>query len=157
MPGPGTSFLGPVLTGTVPYPGYVAGQLADMGLTTLTQQIALTQNGTAVVSGTIAVPQSSQIIDIIVDTTTAWNSGSADVLSVGTAAAGTTYASGVSVASAARVRPTFTSAQLAALLNTGTVASVVASVTPTGTAATTGATTVTLIYAQTVQSTLGIG
>ena len=159
MPGPGTSFIGgPVLTGTVPNPGYVSGQLADMGLCILTQSVALTQNGATAVTAEIATPPDSQIIDIIVDTTTAWNSGTSDTLSVGTAAAGPQYASGVTgITSTGRIRPTFTATQLTNMLNILANVNVFVTVTPVGTAATAGATTVTFVYAQTVQTLLGTG
>lgn len=150
MPGPGTSFLGgPVLTGTLP-------SQADFGVAQLMQRGTLTQNGTAAVSSTFLLPVGSVILDIVVDNNTVWNSGSADVLSVGTAAAGTTYASGVDVkTSAIRIRPTFSAAQMLALGNVQNNGTVVATITPTGTAATTGLTILTLEYAQTVQSTTG--
>jgi len=56
---------------------------------------------------------------------------------------------------AARVRPTFTAAQLLAMGNVQNGGTVVATITPTGTAATTGLTIVTLEYAQTVQLNTG--
>lgn len=151
MPGPGTYFLGgPVLSGTTQ-------NQTDAGAAVLAQKTSITQNGTATVSGaTITIPQSSQIIDILVDTTTAWNSGTSDTLSVGITAGGTQYASGVTgITSAGRIRPTFTGTQLTNMLNVGTSTAVVATVTPSGTAATTGASTVTIVYQQTVQTTLG--
>lgn len=152
MPGPGTSVVGgPFRSGSVPFtlPGYVQ----DMGVAQLMQQGTITQAGTATVSITLAVPQNSQIIDILADTTVVWNSGTSDTLSVGTAAAGTQYASGVDTkTSTGRVRPTFTAAQLTSMSNVGTVTSVVATVTPVGTVATTGTTILTLLYAQNVDS-----
>jgi len=152
MPGPGTSLVGgPLMTGTVinTVPGYPS----DMGVAQLMQMGTITQSGTATVSLTLAVPQNSQIIDILADTTTVWNSGTSDTLSVGTAASGTQYASGVDTKSATgRTRPTFTATQLTNMSNVGTNTAVVATVTPVGTAATTGTTIVTLLYAQNVDS-----
>jgi len=150
MPGPGTAFLGgPVLTGTRP-------DQSDFGTAQLMQRGTLSQNGTAAVSSTFLLPPASVITDITVDTNTVWNSGSTAVLSVGTAAAGTTYASGVDVkGAAARVRPTFTAAQLLALGNVVNNGTVVATITPTGSAATTGLVILTLDYSQTVQLSTG--
>lgn len=148
MPGPGTAFLGgPVLTGT-------RADQSDFGVAVLTQRGTLTHNGTTVVSSTFLLPLGSVLVDVLADTTTAWNSGTTDVLSVGTAAAGTQYASGIDVTSAARVRPTFTGAQLLAMQNVVNGGTVVATVTPTGTASA-GITVVTLEYAQTVQLNVG--
>lgn len=146
----GTSFDGPLISGEQRYTDN-SGNAPDTGVAVLTQYLTLTQSGTAVVSGTFRIPQNSQIIDILADTTVAWNSGTSDTLSVGTAAAGTQYASGVSTASTGRVRPTFTATQLGNMNNVTTNQSVVATVTPVGTAATTGTTIITLIYAQTTR------
>lgn len=152
MPGPGTTFIGgPLMTGTTP----VGADPSDIGLCTLMQQGTITNAGTATVSMTLTVPSSSQIIDILVDTTTAWNSATSDTLSVGLTAGGTEYASGVNVkAAASRIRPTFTGTQLTNMSNTGTNTAVIATVTPVGTASA-GNTIVTLLYAQTVQPTSG--
>ena len=150
MPGPGTAFLGgPVLTGTRP-------DQSDFGVAQLMQRGTLAQNGTTAVSATFLLPAGAVITDIVADVNTVWNSGTAAVLSVGTAAAGTTYASGVDVKAAAiRIRPTFTAAQLLALGNVVNNGTVVATITPTGTASTTGLVILTLDYAQTVQLNVG--
>lgn len=149
--GPGTVFSGPVLSGTKK-DADAAGP-ANLGPALLSQSVTLTQNGTNNVSGTVVLPKGSQIVDILADTTTAWNSGTSDTLSVGVAAGGIDYASAVSTAAAGRVRPTFTSAQLTAMLDIGSNVDVVATVTPSGTAATAGSTTVTVLYVQKVVTT----
>lgn len=153
MAGPGTTFTGPVISGDKKYAD--GNGPANVGLCVLSQVATLTQNGTTAVSHQFVLPYGAQIVDILADTTTAWNSGTSDTLSVGTAAAGTQYASGVSTATTGRVRPTFTAAQLSAMSNIGANTSVYATVTPVGTAATTGSTTVTILYVQTVQLTNG--
>jgi hypothetical protein len=125
-----------------------------MGNALLVQNGVLVHNTTNAVSFQFNVPQNSQIVDILVDTTTAWNSATSDTLSVGIAAAGTDYASGVDVKTAAgRIRPTFTAAQLLAMSNVTTSTTVFATVTPVG-SATAGNTIVTLIYQQ-VEDLLG--
>lgn len=148
--GPGTTWAGPLISGTKKDAD--AAGAANTGLALLRQQVTLTQNGTSAVSGEVVLPKGSQIVDILADTTTAWNSGTSDTLSVGATAGGTDYASGVSTATAERVRPTFTAAQLSAMLDIGSSTSVYATVTPSGTAATAGSTTVTILYVQTVQA-----
>lgn len=141
MPGPGSTFLGgPVMSGT--------RANVDVGTAVLTQQATLVQNSTAAVSATINVPTASQIIDILVDTTVAWNSATSATLSVGAVAGGTTYASGIDVKTAAvRIRPTFTAAQLAAMQNllTSPTTPIVVTVTPVG-ATSAGTTIVTFVY-----------
>ena len=146
-----TTFSGPVRSGTLKT-GETNGP--NLGFAVLEQETSITQNSTTAVSSTLYVPVGAKLIDIIVDTLTAFNSASSAVLSVGTAAAGTQYASGVDVTTAGRVRPTFTAAQLAAMSNVSvlgvaapTPAPVVVTVTPTG-ATSAGYVRVTLVYAQ---------
>lgn len=153
MAGPGTHFTGPVLSGPYLYPS--GSTPADVGLAVLSQNGTITEQGTKTVSFQFALPYGSQIVDIIVDTTTAWNSGTSDTLTVGKTAGGSDYASSVSVATAGRVRPTFTATQLSNMLDIAGNTAVYATVTPSGTAATAGSTTVTLVYVQTVQLTAG--
>lgn len=78
------------------------------------------------------LPVNAQIVDIIVDVLTAYNSATSATLTVGTASAGTQYASGVDAKTEGRVRPTFTKAQLAAMDDIGTTTSVYATVTSVG-------------------------
>lgn len=146
---PGTAFKGPIINGNQAAPN-ISGNGPNQGLSTSMQEVTLNANGTNVVSATIFVPKHSVLMDIIVDTLTPWNSATSDTLSVGTAAGGTQYASGIDVkAGAARIRPTFTAAQLSAMQDTGSNEAVVFSVTPVGTAAA-GQTVVTLCYVQTI-------
>lgn len=151
MPGPGTTFLGgPVMTGTK------AG--VDVGTCVLTQQVTLNQNSTTAVSATVNLPGGSQLIDILVDPLTAWNSVTSASLTIGSAAAGTQFSAGIDVkAATARTRPTFTPTQLALMNNIGTTSQsmpVVATVTVVG-ATSAGQTLVTYIYTQDVQVNLG--
>lgn len=145
----GTSFAGPVISGGRTAQN-ASGVPADQGLCLLMQEVLLVHNGTNVVNATFSLPKHSVIVDIISDTTTAWSSATSDTLSVGVSTGDTTYASGVDVkAGAARIRPTFTAAQLLAMQDTGTNQTFVASVTPVGTAAA-GQTVVTILYVQTI-------
>ena len=147
-----TTFSGPVRAGTKKQ-GETNGP--NLGVVTLMQETAITQNGTNAVSSTLYIPAGSKIVDIIVDVLTAFDSATSAVLSVGTAAAGTQYAGSVDVKTATgRIIPTFTAAQLAAMSNVSvlgvadpTPAPVVVTVTPTG-ATTAGYVRVTVIYAQ---------
>lgn len=146
-----TTFSGPLRAGD-----RTAGETngPNIGFAVLQQETALTQNGTNAVSATLFVPVGAKIVDIIVDTLTPFNSATSAILSVGTAAAGTQYASGVDVRTAGRVRPTFTAAQLAAMDNVSVlgvpapkVSPVVITITPTG-ATSAGYVGVTLVYSQ---------
>jgi len=145
----GSAFVGPVVSGNHMGPN-VSGVGPNLGLSVCMQEIVLNSNGTNAVSGTVYLPKHSVIIDIIADTLTAWNSATSDTLSVGTAAAGTQYASGVDTKTAAgRTRPTFTATQLSNMQDTGSNEAVVATITPVGSASA-GQTVVTIVYVQTV-------
>ncbi|HWG71252.1 MAG TPA: hypothetical protein VN692_17680 [Steroidobacteraceae bacterium] len=152
MAGPGSTFTGPLISGPKFYAD--ANGAANTGLCQLAQVgSAITQAGTAVVSTSFVLPPNSVIHDVIVDTTVAWNAGTSATFSLGATAGGTDYASGVDVKTAAgRARPTFTAAQLTAMLNIGNTTTVFATVTPAGTAPSAGSTTVTLEYIQTVEN-----
>ncbi len=146
-----TTFSGPVRAGTLKS-GETNGP--NLGVVTLMQETSITQNSTTAVSSTLYIPAGSKITDIIVDVLTAYNSATSAVLSVGTSAGGTQYASGVDAKTAGRVRPTFTAAQLAAMSNVTvlgvaapTTAPVVVTVTPTG-ATSAGYVRVTILYSQ---------
>lgn len=117
----------------------------SVGNTVLSQTVLIGQNSTNAVSATIKVPAGAQIITILADVLTAFNSATSAVLSVGTAAAGTQYAGSVDAKTAGRATPTFTAAQLAAMDDVGTNTSVVATVTPTG-ATSAGQVRVTITY-----------
>lgn len=146
-----TTFSGPVRSGTLKT-GETNGP--NLGFAVLEQETSITQDSTTAVSSTLYIPVGAKLIDILVDTLTAFNSATTAVLSVGITAGGTEYASGVDVKTAGRVRPTFTAAQLAAMSNVTvlgvaapTPAPVVVTVTPTG-ATSAGYVRVTLVYAQ---------
>lgn len=142
MTAPGTTFAGPVISGPNSTPEM-------QGLCVLTKSVTLTHNGTNAVSGTMQVPNHSKILDFLIDNTTAWNSATSDVLSIGIAAAGTEYVDSVDTKTAGgRLAPTYSAAQLTAMLDVGTNTNVVATVTPTGSASA-GSTTVTMRYVQT--------
>jgi hypothetical protein len=157
MPGPGTNFEAPLLVGTRPQSSPTTPQINDYGSAVLEQDVTLAVgSGTVAVSGTVYIPIGSKLLDILVDTGTVWNSATSDTLSVGTAAADTTYASGVDVkTSSGRVRPTFTAAQLIAMGNVVAPAELVATITQVGAAATTGLTVARFLYAPTVQTGVG--
>ena len=104
--------LGPWLLGTVKEnAGVNTGGTVSLQYNTLTAP-ALTVNG-------LTLPAGAVIEDIVVDVTTLFD-GTTPTLSVGTVATPTLYASGVALTAAARLRPTFTAAQLAAMRNIGT-------------------------------------
>jgi len=91
------------------------------------------------------LPKAGQMVDIVVDVLTAFNSLTSATLTVGSASAGTQYAGAVDAKTAGRVRPTFTAAQLAAMDDIGNNTSVYATITSDG-QPTAGSARVTLLY-----------
>lgn len=146
-----THFSGPVVAGTK-QTGDSPG--SNQGYAVLEQSVSITQNSTNAVSATFYVPSGCRIIDFLVDVLTAFDSATSATLSIGTAAAGTQYASGVNAKTAGRTRPTFTAAQLAKMAGVSIVGvadavgeTVVVTVTPVGATAA-GYLQVTCQYAQ---------
>jgi hypothetical protein len=123
-------------------------QGANVGLAVLSQTMLINFNATLAQSGTINLPVNSQIVTILCDVLTAYNSATSATLTVGTAAAGTQYASGVNAKTAGRTIPTFSAAQLAAMDDIGSTTPVVATVTSVG-QPTAGQVRVTVNYVQT--------
>ena len=140
-----TTFSGPLASGDI-NAGKTGGP--NIGLAVLSQTVLIDFDATLVQNGTVYLPYDSQIVDIVVDVLTAYNSATTATLTVGTASAGTTYASGVNAKTAGRVRPTFTAAQLAAMDDIDTNGTVVATVTSVG-QPTAGQVRVTYLYVQT--------
>jgi hypothetical protein len=120
----------------------------NIGLAVLSQTVLIDFDATLVQNGTVYLPFDSQIVDIIVDVLTQYNSATSATVSVGTASGGTQYASGVNAKTGIRVLPTFTAAQLAAMDDIGTNGTVVATVTSVG-QPTAGQVRVTYCYVQT--------
>lgn len=149
MAAPGTSFAGPLISGPRQFPDNSGP--ANAGIAILTQTAVLTQNGANNVSATFTLPPNSQILDFLVDTTTAWNSATSAGLTIGTAALGTQYVSSIDVKANASPRAALapTTAQLAAMADINTNTSVVATVAVVG-ATSAGTTRVTIRYVQTV-------
>ena len=140
-----TTWSGPLASGDI-NAGKAGGP--NIGLALLSQTVLIDVGATLVQNGTVYLPYKSQIVDILVDVLTQYDSATSATLSVGTSSAATTYASGVNVKTGIRVLPTFTAAQLAAMDDIGTNGTVVATVTSVG-QPTVGQVRVTYRYVQT--------
>lgn len=131
-----TSFSGPVRSGTVRY-----GSGENCGVMVLVQSAALPATAGAT---TVAVlPAGSQILDIIVDTTTVFNS--ATTLTIGDGTTANKYVTSTTITTAGRndLSSTYQPLQF---INIGT--SDVSIVATTAGSAATGAARVTILYAQ---------
>lgn len=123
-----STWSGPVRAGTIKEN---AG--ANLGNVVLSQTGTYTQNSTTAVNVTFYLPPNSQILTFLIDSLVAYNSAVSATLTAGTAAAGTTYVSGVDMkASAGRLAPTYTAAQLTAMANITTNTTVVVTITVSG-------------------------
>tara|TARA_R110000868_G_scaffold2970_3_gene20098 strand:+ start:53 stop:496 length:444 start_codon:yes stop_codon:yes gene_type:complete len=140
-----TTWTGPLASGDK-NAGVTGGP--NIGLAVLSQTVLIDFDATLVQNGTVYLPYDSQIVDIIVDVLTQYDSATSATVSVGTASGGTQYASGVNAKTGIRVLPTFTAAQLAAMDDIGTNGTVVATVTSVG-QPTAGQVRVTYRYVQT--------
>ena len=140
-----TNWSGPLGSGDKPA-GMAGGP--NIGLATLSQTVLINYDATLVQNGTVYLPYNSQLVDVIVDVLTAYNSATSATVTVGTSSGDSTYANGVSGKTAGRVRPTFSAAQLAAMANTGSTGAVTATVTSVG-QPTAGQIRVTYLYVQT--------
>ena len=116
------------------------------GLAVFSQSAIISYDADLTQEATFVLPANSQIIDIIADTLTAYNSATSATLTVGSASAGTQYAGSVDAKTAGRARPTFSAAQLAAMDDIDTNKTVYATITSVG-QPTAGSTRVTIQYA----------
>lgn len=107
-----THLSGPLIAGDLQQ-GAVNGP--NQGAVALTQSTSITQNSTTAVSSTLYIPAGSRILGFYVDVLTAFDSVTSATLSIGTAAAGTQFVSGLNAKTVARTIPTYTAAQLAAM------------------------------------------
>ena len=110
---------GPIMAG----PNKDAGDSSNpfnQGFAVLGQYASISFNNTLKSEVQINIPPGSQILDIVVDVETVFNSATSATFSAGITSGGTDYVSGVNVkASTGRIRPTFTAAQLAAMNGVG--------------------------------------
>ena len=140
-----TTFSGPLASGDI-NAGKTGGP--NLGFAVLSQTVLINFDATLVQNATTYLPYGSQIVQVIVDVLTQYNSATSATVSVGTSTGATTYASGVNAKTSVRVLPTQTAAQLAAMDDIGTNGTVVATVTSVG-QPTAGQVRVTYLYVQT--------
>lgn len=103
-----------------------------VGTAVFSQTALIDFNATLTSEAVFVLPKDGQIVDVVVDVLTAYNSATSATLTVGSASAGTQYAGSVDAKTAGRVRPTFTAAQLAAMDDIDGNTSVYATITSVG-------------------------
>ena len=146
-----TTFSGPVKAGTIKdTTGSTVGtDVANVGSVVMTQaaNVVFGDDGTTTTIATL--PANSQIIEIYVDVTTAFDAGTTNTLDLGDGSTADQFADALDVSSAARLLATSDVSQIHNLIDIGASdVQVVATYNQTGTAATAGAATVTVVYVQ---------
>lgn len=117
----------------------------SVGNVVVSQTALITFDADLTQEATFKLPAGAQLVDVVVDVLTAYDSATSATLTVGSASAGTQYAGSVDGKTAGRVRPTFSAAQLAAMDDIGANTTVYATVTSVG-QPTAGQARVTVLY-----------
>ena len=146
-----TTFSGPIKAGTIKdTTGTTVGtDKANVGFVLMAQSgnVVFGDDGTTTVVATL--PANSQIYQIAVDVTTAFDAGTTNTLDIGDGTTADKYADALAAGSQARVLATSDVSQIGNLIDIGTAdVDVTVTYNQTGTAATAGAATVTVLYLQ---------
>ena len=146
-----TTFSGPIKAGTIKdTTGTTVGtNKANVGFVLMAQSgnVVFGANGSTTVVATL--PANSQIYQIAVDVTTAFDAGTTNTLDVGDGTTADKYADALAAGAQARVLATSDVSQIGNLVDIGTSdVDVTVTYNQTGTAASAGAATVTVLYLQ---------
>jgi len=146
-----TTFSGPVKAGTINNTtGTTVGtNVANTGFVLMAQSanVVFEANGTTTDIATL--PANSQIFQITVDVTTAFDAASTNTLDLGDGSTADEYADALALGTLGRVLATSDISQVGNLIDIGTSdVTVTATYNQTGTVATAGACTVTVLYLQ---------
>ena len=146
-----TTFSGPIKAGTIKATtGTTVGEdKANVGFVLMAQSgnVVFGANGSTTVVATL--PANSQIFQITVDVTTAFDAGTTNTFDIGDGSTANLYADALAAGSQARVLATSDVSQIGNLIDIGTSdVDVTVTYNQTGTAATAGAATVTVLYLQ---------
>lgn len=115
------------------------------GVMSQSKQVTFAADGTETVIGTL--PANSQIVEIYVDVSTAFDAGTTNTLDLGDGTTADQYADALDVSSAGRLRATSDVSQIGNLVDIGTSdVALTATFNQTGTAATAGVAQVTVLY-----------
>jgi len=146
-----TTFSGPVKAGTIRNTTgtTVGSDVANTGWVLMAQSANVVYAASGTETEICTLPANSQIYQIAVDVTTAFDAGSTNTLDLGDGSTADQYADALDISSAARVLATSDVSQIGNLIDIGTSdITVTATYTQTGSAATAGAATVTVLYLQ---------
>jgi hypothetical protein len=146
-----TTFSGPIKAGTIrDTTGTTVGSdKANVGFVLMAQSgnVVFAADGTETVVATL--PANSQIYQIAVDVTTAFDAGTTNTLDIGDGTTADKYADALAAGAQARVLATSDVSQIGNLIDIGTSdVDITVTYNQSGTAATAGAATVTVLYLQ---------
>ena len=146
-----TTFSGPIKAGTIKHTtGTTVGEdKANVGFVLMAQSgnVVFGDDGSTTVVATL--PANSQIFQITVDVTTAFDAGTTNTFDIGDGSTANLYADDLAAGAQARVLATSDVSQIGNLIDIGTSdVDVTVTYNQTGTAATAGAATVTVLYLQ---------
>jgi hypothetical protein len=146
-----TTFSGPIKAGTIrDTTGTTVGSdKANVGFVLMAQSgnVVFAADGTETVVATL--PANSQIYQIAVDVTTAFNAATTNTLDIGDGTTADKYADALAAGAQARVLATSDVSQIGNLIDIGTSdVDITVTYNQSGTAATAGAATVTVLYLQ---------
>ena len=146
-----TTFSGPIKAGTIKdTTGTTVGtDKANVGFVLMAQSgsVVFGDDGAETIVATL--PANSQIFQITVDVTTAFDAGTTNTFDLGDGSTVNEYADALDVSAQARVLATSDVSQIGNLVDIGTSdVDVTVTYNQTGTAATAGAATVTVLYVQ---------
>jgi len=139
-----TTFSGPVKAGTIR-----EGASANAGFALMAQSAKITFAADGTTTVVARIPANSQIFQITVDVTTAFDAGSANTLDIGDGTTADKYADALALGSLARVLATSDVSQISNLIDIGTSdVAITTTYNQSGSAASAGAATVTVLYLQ---------
>ena len=119
---------------------------ANQGLVTSNQNTGVTFGANGTQTTICTIPAGAQILNIHIDTTTIFNAGTTNTISVGTAASPSLFVAATAVGPLGRAN-IGTTGNYANWVNVGTSdVTIVATYNQTGTVATTGAAMITVVY-----------
>ncbi len=136
--------------GTTTFSGPVkAGSTSNVGFALMAQSTKITFGANGSTNVVATLPANSQIFQITVDVTTAFNAGTTNTLDIGDGTTADQFADALALGTAARVLATSDTSQIPNLVDIGTSdVSVTTTYNQTGSAASAGAATVTVLYIQ---------
>ena len=146
-----TTFSGPIKAGTLKETtgSTVGTDVANTGFVLMAQSanIVYAADGTTTTIATL--PANSQIFQITLDVTTAFNAGTTNTIDFGDGTTADKYADALAAGSIARVLATSDVSQITNLVDVGTSdVQVIATYNQSGSAASAGAATATVLYLQ---------